>query len=136
MKTKSPLVLMEQLVMILVFALAAATCLRLFVLSDELSKHYAATDRAVLEAQTVAEQLKHDSLTSDPHESNWEIAFDEDWNPTSSSAPAAYHLSVAYEESDSVHRWCAIVTVCTTDGDELITLPVSGQITEGGAANG
>lgn len=34
MRSKAPLVLMEQLVMVLVFALAAALCVQVFVLSD------------------------------------------------------------------------------------------------------
>ena len=60
MRSKAPLVLMEQLIMVLVFAVAAALCLRMFVGSDNLSRRYAATDRTVLEAQAAAEQLKHD----------------------------------------------------------------------------
>ena len=58
MKSKTPLVLMEQLVMVLVFALAAALCLRCFVLSDRLSERNALRDEAVLAAQTAAEALK------------------------------------------------------------------------------
>ena len=58
MRSKAPLVLMEQIVMVLVFALTAALCLRMFVLSGQLSRKYAATDRAVTEAQNAAEWLK------------------------------------------------------------------------------
>ena len=45
MRSKAPLVLMEQLVMVLVFALAAALCVQVFVLSDQTSRNYAARDR-------------------------------------------------------------------------------------------
>ena len=38
MKSKAPLALMEQMVMLLVFALAAALCLQAFVQSDRLSR--------------------------------------------------------------------------------------------------
>lgn len=58
MKSKTPLALMEQLVMVLVFALAAALCLRCFVLSDQLSRRNALRDEAVIAAQTAAETLK------------------------------------------------------------------------------
>ena len=34
MRSKTPLALMEQMVMVLVFALAAALCLQVFVVSD------------------------------------------------------------------------------------------------------
>ena len=50
MKSKTPLALMEQLVMVLVFALAAALCVSCFVAADRLSDRYAVRDDAVLEA--------------------------------------------------------------------------------------
>ena len=37
MKSKAPLMLMEQMIMLLVFALAAALCLQAFVKSEQLS---------------------------------------------------------------------------------------------------
>ena len=58
MRSKSPLVLMEQLVMVLVFALAAALCLRVFAASDQMAKRNEAVDRAVVECQNAAETLK------------------------------------------------------------------------------
>ena len=58
MRSRSPLVLMEQLVMILVFALAAALCLQVFVLADRASARNEQTDRAVLVCQNAAETLK------------------------------------------------------------------------------
>ena len=39
MKSKAPLVMMEQVVMVLIFALAAALCLQTFVLSGKISKN-------------------------------------------------------------------------------------------------
>ena len=47
MKSKAPLLLMEQMVMLLVFALAAALCLQAFVKSDGLSRRSEARDRAM-----------------------------------------------------------------------------------------
>ena len=58
MRSKTPLALMEQVVMVLVFALAAALCLRAFVLSDTTSRACEEQDRAVMAAETVAEALK------------------------------------------------------------------------------
>jgi hypothetical protein len=49
---------MEQLVMVLVFALAAALCLRCFVRSDQMSQRNALRDEAVLCVQSAAETLK------------------------------------------------------------------------------
>ena len=58
MRSKTPLVLMEQLVMVLVFAMAAAICLQVFGLSDRLSKENEARAEAALLAQNTAEELK------------------------------------------------------------------------------
>ena len=59
MRNKTSLVLMEQVVMILVFALAAAICLQIFVLSDRLSKEQEAKANAAILAQNTAEWLKN-----------------------------------------------------------------------------
>ena len=63
MKSKASLVLMEQLVMLLVFALAAAFCLQAFVRADAISRQTARRDEAVLIAQSAAEILR---ATGDP----------------------------------------------------------------------
>lgn len=58
MRSKAPLALMEQLVMLLVFALAAALCLQAFVYSDLLSRKGEARDRASVLCQSVAEVVR------------------------------------------------------------------------------
>jgi type II secretory pathway pseudopilin PulG len=58
MRNKAPLALIEQLVMLLVFALAAALCIQVFVKADRLSQRDAAQSHAVLTAQNAAETLK------------------------------------------------------------------------------
>lgn len=58
MKNRTSLVLMEQLVMVLVFALAAALCLGVFVKADQISRETRCRDEAVLLAQNGAEVLK------------------------------------------------------------------------------
>ena len=64
MKSKASLQLMEQLVMILVFALAAALCLQVFARSAEISRETARQDQAVILAQNAAEVLK--ATSGDP----------------------------------------------------------------------
>lgn len=59
MRSKAPLILMEQMVMLLVFALAAALCLQAFVKSDALSSRSEARDRAAALCQTAAETVRH-----------------------------------------------------------------------------
>lgn len=58
MKSKTVLVLMEQLVMLLVFALAAAACLGIFTEADRISRETESQDMAVILAQNAAETLK------------------------------------------------------------------------------
>ena len=58
MRSKASLFLMEQLVMVLVFALAAALCLQVFVRAEEISLETARRDEAVFLAQNAAEMLK------------------------------------------------------------------------------
>ena len=59
MKSKAPLLMMEQMVMLLVFALAAALCLQAFVKSDNISKTSENRDRAVTLCQSAAEAVRH-----------------------------------------------------------------------------
>lgn len=61
MKGKGSLALMEQIVMLLVFALAAALCLQAFVKSDQLSRRSEAADHAAVLCQSVAETVKNKS---------------------------------------------------------------------------
>jgi hypothetical protein len=49
---------MEQLLMVLVFALAAAVCVQAFVLSDRISLRGAERDGAVIAAERAAETIK------------------------------------------------------------------------------
>lgn len=58
MKHKVSLQLMEQLMMLLVFALAAALCLQVFARSGEISRETARRDQAVILAGNAAEILK------------------------------------------------------------------------------
>ena len=58
MKNKAPLALIELVVMILIFSLAAALCLQAFVWSDLTSSRLEERDSALLQAETTAEVVK------------------------------------------------------------------------------
>ena len=58
MKNKASLVLLEQLIMTLVFALAAAICLQIFVKADSISLETARLGQAQVLAQNAAEAVK------------------------------------------------------------------------------
>lgn len=58
-RSKTSLLLMEQLVTLLVFALAAAVCLQVFVKADSLSREMEARDKAAVICQNAAETIQH-----------------------------------------------------------------------------
>ena len=58
MRSKAPLVLIEQMVMLLVFALASALCLQAFVKSDAISVRSEEKGRAAIAAQNAAEVIR------------------------------------------------------------------------------
>lgn len=121
MRSKAPLVLMEQLIMVLVFAIAAALCLRLFVTSGTLSQRYADTDMAVQAAQAEAERLKHDKPAIS---GQFTVPYDENWQPAVENA--AYYLYVTCSQP-TPYLAQAHISVCTVDGEELFALPVAWQ---------
>ena len=135
MRSKAPLVLMEQMVMILVFALAAALCVQVFVLSDQTSRNNEARAQALTAAQSAAETLKHydgdyetaaQKLGGSWNGGVWEFFCDEDWNVTGNTN-AAYHVRVTPVDSGHALLGNAEIAVCTTAGEQLCSLPVAWQ---------
>jgi len=122
MKNKTPLVIMEQTVMILVFAFAAAVCMQVFVYSDKLSHHNQQRDNAVTVAQNTAEMLKYSG-----GEAEYTIYYDLNWQPVSEQENAAYRLETIYTESDNPKLWAAEIKVYGSDNELLFELPVAGQ---------
>ncbi len=59
MRNKSPLALMEQILMVLVFALSAALCLQGFTLANRISARLENRNQAVALAQNAAELVKY-----------------------------------------------------------------------------
>ena len=57
-QSKAPLVLMEQVIMVLVFALAAALCVQDFVKARSISVHLSEENHAMNVSQTLAETVK------------------------------------------------------------------------------
>ena len=135
MKSKAPLALMEQLVMVLVFALAAALCLQVFVLSDRMSQRSEARDHAVVQVQNVAETLKgYDGDLSESaarlggiaDEKSLQIGYDTDWRPVPVAESIYLVQAVRTEEEDPL-LGSAHVFAQTVDGDVLFQVNVCWQ---------
>lgn len=146
MRSKTPLALMEQLVMVLVFALAAALCVQAFAVSNRISKTAAARDRAVQLAQSAAEIMKScgkdmaeaqsaamERLGGQRCQGVWYVLYDENWNEVSDNgSPDVVYRLEALPDSDS-EQPKAEVRVSTEDGKTLIDLPVVWQEVDGDA---
>ena len=134
MRSKAPLALIEQLIMVLVFALAAVLCLQGFVLSDQASRHNEARDQAVLEAQNAAEALKagSEAYFEERHagpngNTGYTIAYDSNWQIVEpGSGDEVYVLVTASEKANEYLRRGTIV-VYGADGEDLFRLPVAWQ---------
>ena len=106
MKSKAPLALIEQLVMLLVFALAAALCLRGFVWAELRSQRMEARTHAVTLVQS---------------------AYDQDWQPV--SGEGAYHLTAQEIPPETTGLQAAQVEL-KTSGDQpevLFALKIAWQ---------
>lgn len=137
MRSKAPLALMEQMVMLLVFALAAALCLRAFVLSDRLSRRDEARSQASEICQSAAEAILHsggtgeealvgagDILGAEYAQGMLQQTYDEDWAPIReggwSEAVPAYRLTAVAEDSGQPGLGLARVNVYDIEEEELL----------------
>lgn len=144
MRSKAPLALMEQAVMILVFALAAALCVQAFVFSNRTSQLIADRDRAAVMAQNAAELTKRfgqdsgtdgafasvaEELGGSYDEGRVVVYYDGEWDTVSDGDGAAFTLTVdrAYDGQPGVNSAAAAV-VRVSEGDrELFSLKVAWQ---------
>ena len=140
MRSKTPLALMEQMVMVLVFALAAALCLQVFVVSDRMSERNKDIDHAVLLAQNTAELLKACGGVEEAAETTggeiaqtmWSSYYYEDLTPAPNRDDAYYHVDTLPENSGVEDLGQANVAVFRYDGNEaLFSLTVNWQEVSG-----
>ena len=134
-KSKSPLALMEQAIMILVFAFAAALCMQAFVKADSLSKGLEARDRAVNISQTVAETVKAldgdlglaaKALGGAVRDEELLLYYNKEWIAVEETE-AVYRLRLVCVETGRYLTKSEISVEALKDGEELFRLPVSWQ---------
>ena len=161
MRSKAPLMLMEQMVMLLVFALAAALCLQAFVKSDGSSDRSEQRDRAVTLCQNAAETVRHSggNFNEAAEKLGLEFAqgstmfryYDENWEPLpigegpvpgyEGTLPdpadgAAYCLNIHAVLDTPPGLGKASVCVSEAHGEVLFEIEVAWQVTEVGIDNG
>ena len=136
MKNKAPLALMEQLVMTLVFALAAAVCLQVFVFSEQMSRRNEIMDRAVLAAQSAAETVKY--TRGDYQQAaqisggswdgtHWYLLFQKNGHPADHNREADFRLYVSTVDSGQPLLGMAEIRAETADGQVLFVIPAAWQ---------
>jgi len=140
MKSKTPLTLMELLIMILIFSLTAALCVQMFAAADRWSRENEQKDRAILSVQNVSEILKYtggdlkaasELFGGTVSDTKWNLCFDEKGQIVAQKEKAVYDILV--EVTDSDHRWLgtALVTARrTTDQKELFCITAAWQEVE------
>lgn len=136
MRSRAPLALMEQMVMLLVFSLAAALCLQAFVRSDNISRQSEARDRAAMLVQSMAEAIQScggdacDAFTGaaellgGQYEQGllW-LDYDEDWNPGGD----AYRLEAQGVLSEDPALREAVVRMVDAKGKSLFSIQIAWQ---------
>lgn len=135
MKNKAPLALMEQLIMLLVFALAAALCLQVFVNAGRISRFCEMRSHGVTVAQNAAEALKANSGDLEQcarsrggtwDDRIWQQGYDDCWQLTSSeNAEFLLQVTLAEEQVPLLGR--AEIEVKKADGERLVGFSVSWQ---------
>lgn len=144
MRSKAPLVLMEQLVMVLVFALAAALCIQAFVLADRRSASCAEQNQAVIAAQSAAEVYKNcrgdgnqaaELYGGHVEQGSWVTYWDQDGRQVNDREDAAFQVQVAPVRTDSEYLGRATLKAVETGGNSQFcyTLQLAWQEVDGHA---
>ena len=129
MKSKAPLILMEQTVMVLVFALAAAVCVQASVKADRISVRSEEKSYAAFAAQDAAELLKYSggdmghalSQAAKLMDGTYEqgvlyLDYDSDWNLTKQDG--VYRLTAMGVPAKEPGVQKALVQVITETAEE------------------
>lgn len=119
MKSRTPLVLIELTVMLLVFSLAAVLCLQGFSWADAKSLEESQKDQAFLQLQNAAEQLKAGKELPET------VYYGDNWQEVQEDP--AYILRLTPEERDVPYLSTARLEMTKADGTLLGELTVSWQ---------
>ena len=134
MKRNASLVLMELVIMLLVFSLAAALCLQAFLWADSQSRKSSSEDSALIRIQNAAEVLKHHggdfALAAQDCGGRfdgacWIISYDESWNLT--DREPVYQLRAEPEPGETAYLGQAKLAVRDPEGAVLAELTVCWQ---------
>lgn len=127
MKNKAFLPILEQLIMILIFAVACVICLRVFLLANQISQDRDSLDQAVVITQNAAEILKSNHgdlypcaqlLGGNADDESLTIFYDSDQNCVDRESEAYLVLTITKTDSQNSMTECAQIRV--TQNDKVI----------------
>ena len=134
MKKNASLALIEQAIMLLILAAAAALCLRLFAWADTRSLENTRKDQALVQLQSAAETLKSHkgdfSAAAQAHggrveNGQWLLYFDGQW--TTDAQDHAFYLQAAPLITNNPYLGAALLEVFQKDGHLLGSLEIYWQ---------
>lgn len=136
MKSKAPLAMIEQIVMVLVFALAAVFFIQMFVVAEKISEKNMVMGRAVVEAQNIAAELKVEEELDNiaflqkavkQSQGEWVLYYDEDWAILpEENKQMAYYALIEIEDRSEYH-WSGQISIYSNREALLFEMPISGQ---------
>jgi len=146
-RSKSTLFLIEQLIVIAVFAICAAACISIFTAAYFYTNDSVAAGNAVIKAESAAEIFK---ATGGDHVAVAEILsgssgvsgdaasvmlfFDSDWQ-ICGSYEASYLLKLSIDSNDRVHPGFSLIsgtlTVEKITGEQLVSFPLTARTLAG-----
>ena len=144
-RSKSTLFLIEQLIVIAVFAICAAACISIFTAAYFYTNDSVAAGNAVLKAESAAEIFK---ATGGDHVAVAEILsgsagvsgdavtvfFNSDWQ-VCGRYEASYLLSLSVDSNDKVHPGFSLIsgtlTVEKITGEQLVSFPLTARTLAG-----
>ena len=135
MNRKSVLHLMELLIMVLVFAIAASVCVQCFAYAHRLSKEQEKKTAAILMVQNAAELLKGASgdfsaiesqLGGSGTEQVWQVPMDQNWDAVPKLEQATYLLLIEKTSATAPYLGMASMQL-QCRGETLVEITVAWQ---------
>ena len=124
MRSKAPLTLIELCIMVLIFAFAAALCMRGFVWSELSAENNTAEDKAAVCIQNAAEMVKYTKGNCIQTE-GWPEYYDINWDETTAEN-AVFTLS-ADKPLSSGGLGQTVLSIIDANGENLISVKVAWQ---------
>lgn len=135
-RSRAPLVLMEQVIMVLIFSLAAAFCIQAFALSGKVSGSLEKRDHAMNVSQTLAETVKarkgdyrqvQKDLGGQIEKDGIALPYDADWELLPEGEKAVYQAVFAETDRQQLCRKGQVTVKECDGGATLFSIPVAWQ---------